>query len=342
MEFTLTSPATPPIQAKSARRQRAAALRPVASPQLSVVVVNYCDWEGTAALARQVLKTPAARRGLVEMVVVDNHSPAARVTRQMRRWPGLSLRRWRRNQGFARAANEGCRLSRGDWFLILNPDVTLPPGFLDEALRLLGELDPRAGIVGFQLHNSDGSPQLSTGPFPTLIGTLARLALPRGRRKYQEVSPAERCEVPWVTGCCLLVRKECLQQLGGFDGKFFLYYEDVDLCRRARAAGWSVWHEPRLCASHHRPLHTRDVSALLRVITRHALLTYAGKHWKPWQARLLARIVRLEAGVRRFWAGWQDNQTDAAAFASLEAIARALVHGRERQAQRRLRALVRP
>lgn len=342
MDLLGAKPSFPPPVPQPQRRQRRAALRPsVATPRLSLVIVNYCDWEGTAALARQVLRTPQARRGLVEVVVVDNHSPAHRLTRRMRRWPGLSLRRWRRNQGFARAANEGCRLSRGDWFLILNPDVSLPLDFLDRVLPLLDEVEPRVGVVGCRLHNSDGTPQLSSGPAPTFAGTLLRLTLPRARRKYAAVAGEARCAVPWVTGCCLLVRKECLRELGGFDPRYFLYYEDVDLCRRAAAAGWTVCFEPRLSAVHHRPLHSRPVPAYLRVLTRHALLTYAARHWPVWQGRLLARLVRVEAGVRCWWARWHGKQADEKCFATLERIGRALTHGRRRRARHHLLDLVR-
>src|ERR1700724_852752 len=87
---------------------------------------------------------------------------------RLRRADGVSLRRWRSNRGFARAVNEGCRLSRGDWLLLLNPDMTLEPGFLDKALYRAEELvraNPEAGIVGFGLANADGSRQLSAGPF---------------------------------------------------------------------------------------------------------------------------------------------------------------------------------
>src|SRR5262249_6075969 len=143
---------------------------PARAPRLSVVIVNYCQWPGTAALARQLLTAEPARRGDVEVVVVDNHSPPHRLMARLRRRPGVSLRRWGRNRGFARAVNEGCRLSRGDWFLLLNPDVTVPEGFAQGVLRLIDDLagEPRAGVVGFQLRNGDGTQQLSAGPFPTL------------------------------------------------------------------------------------------------------------------------------------------------------------------------------
>jgi N-acetylglucosaminyl-diphospho-decaprenol L-rhamnosyltransferase len=194
--------------------------RQVLEPRLSIVVVNYRQWEKTFEMVRQLLTTAALRSGAAEIIIVDNHSPTHPLARKLRRLPGVALRRWDRNHGFARAVNEACRLSRGDWFLLLNPDMTLSSGFLDGVLGLTNQLEadaPRAGIVGFHLRNSDGSQQLSTGPFPTLFSTLARLALPRSRRKYQVPRSPERSPVPWVTGCCLLLRRSCLLELEGLD-----------------------------------------------------------------------------------------------------------------------------
>jgi GT2 family glycosyltransferase len=311
---------------------------------LSAVVVNYRQWQGTAALARQVLATAPGREGAVEVMVVDNHSPAHRLARRLRRRPGVSLRRWGTNRGFARAVNEGCRLSRGQWLLLLNPDVTLPAGFVEAVLKLADDLEqtePRTGIIGFGLRNRDGSRQLSAGAFPTLARTLAGLFLPRRRRKYRVERSPQRCRVPWVTGCCLLVRRACLEDLGGLDDDFFLYYEDVDLCRRAGARGWSVWYEPALEAVHHRPLHTRAVPPYLRAVTRHSLLTYARKHWPCWQFRLLAGIVALEAGLRRWWTRRRGDAEAAGCFDQMGALAADLARGRPARARRRLQRLVR-
>src|SRR5882724_2400013 len=100
------------------------------NPVLSVVIVNYRQWRNTARLTRQLLDSAAGRAGAAEVVVVDNHSRAHPLRRKLRRTEGVSLRRFGRNRGFARGVNEGCRLSRGAWLLLLNPDVTVPPGFL--------------------------------------------------------------------------------------------------------------------------------------------------------------------------------------------------------------------
>jgi GT2 family glycosyltransferase len=305
-------------------------VEPKEPPRLSVVIVNYHQWGETADLVRQLGRSTCLSSGKAEVVVVDNHSPANPIAGWLRRRRGVSLRRWSSNRGFARGVNEGCRLSQGNWFLLLNADMTVREGFLDGVLALSQHLEnerPGAGIVGFQLRNPDGSRQLSTGPFPTLVGTFTRLVLPRSRRKYRVIRTRKLTQVPWVTGCCLLVRRECLQDLGGFDQDYFLYYEDVDLCLRARQRGWTVWYEPGLRVTHHRPLHARAIAAPIRVLSRHSLLTYAAKHWPRWQFQVLIRIVRAEGWVRRRWKQWKEDIQKAAQYAVLEAIATDLDQG---------------
>jgi len=262
----------------------------------------------------------------------------------LRRLSHVSLRRWGQNRGFARAVNEGCRLSQGQWFLLLNPDVSLPDDFLDKAVQLAEELEarePRTGIVGFKLRNCDGSRQLSSGPFPTLASTLAGLLMPRAKRKYRRVHGRKRCRVPWVTGCCMLVKRACFRQLGGLQSDFFLYYEDVDFCRRARQQGWHVCYEPNLRAVHHHPLHSRRVSAPMRMLVRHALLTYAKKHWPSWQFRVLGGMVGVEAAVRQQLSRWKGNVPAAGVFKELVALTRDLLHDDPPSARRRLLRVLR-
>src|SRR5262249_37764556 len=124
----------------------------VAVPVLSIVIVNYRQWRNTARLAPQLLDSPAGRTGASELVIVDNHSPNDRMRAKLRRTAGVSLRRFGCNYGFARGVNEGCRLSRGEWLLLLNPDVTVAPGFLDAVFAYAERLAkdaPRAGVIGF-------------------------------------------------------------------------------------------------------------------------------------------------------------------------------------------------
>ncbi len=336
-----TRPAAAPVGAPHHPRVVRA---PEVLPRLSVLIVNYRHWNDTARLVRQLRQGRAIQEGAAEVVIVDNHSPVSRVASSLRRCPGVALRRWSHNRGFARAVNEGYRLSQGDWLLLLNPDVTVPAGFLEGVLSVaerLASSDSRAGVLGFQLLNPDGSRQASSGPFPSLISTLMGLAWPRSKRKYFCLAPRKRRRVPWASGCCLLVRRDCLRDLQGLDTDFFLYYEDVDLCRRARAHGWSVWFEPALCVTHHRPLHRRPVPAHLRFLTRHALLTYATKHWPAWQAGLLAGIIRLEATTRRWWAALWGHSLTATLFRELGELASDMARRKTNEAQRRLGRVLR-
>jgi GT2 family glycosyltransferase len=309
-----------------------------------VIIVNYRQWEETEQLVGQLQGSGAVRRGAAEIMIVDNHSPAHPLMKRLRRRRGVSLRRWGRNHGYARGVNEGCRLSQGDWVLLLNPDISVAPDFLDQVVALADSLtkeDPRAGVIGFHLRNADGTKQLSAGRFPTLLGTLAGLVQPRARRKYRPVFSQKRCRVPWVTGCCLLVRRDCLKQLNGFDEDFFLYYEDVDFCRRAREQGWTVWYEPNVRVVHYRPLHSRAVPAHLRVCTRHALLTYCAKHWSTWHFLAMAGVVSAEAWFRQRLARWNGDSEAEQHFRRLGELTYHLVGGQPRVARRRLDACVR-
>jgi N-acetylglucosaminyl-diphospho-decaprenol L-rhamnosyltransferase len=343
-------PPTPDAQLPAPRPvpapPRAPRKAPPKAPVLTVVVVNFCQWRNTARLVRQLRRSVACRTGTAGVVVIDNHSPSHPLARRVRRLPGVTVRRTRRNLGFARAVNHGCRLTdsapaHGRWVLLLNPDVTVPDGFLDDVLASLEATtaaDPRAGVVGFRLRNPDGTGQASAGPFPTLASTVRGLFLPRSRRKCRHHDGPGRRQVPWVTGGCLLVRRDCLAAVGGLDENFFLYYEDVDFCWRAWAGGWSVWYDPTLDVVHHWPLHARRVPAPLRLMTRHALLTYARKHWPAWQSAVLGGLIRSEAAARRLLAGVRGDRLSAACYTELGLLVGDVRRGRADDARYRLTA----
>ena len=178
------SPAPEPSTRAPARRAAQARLR---QAELAVVVVNFCQWRNTARLVTQLRRSHAVRTGTAEIVVVDNHSPFHPVVRKLHKLSGVTIRRYSRNHGFARAVNRGAKTAREHpgrhpaecpWVLLLNPDVTVPDGFIDEALAVaqrLSETDRTAGVVGFRLRNRDGTGQASAGPFPTLFNTVAGL-----------------------------------------------------------------------------------------------------------------------------------------------------------------------
>ncbi|AMV25766.1 N-acetylglucosaminyl-diphospho-decaprenol L-rhamnosyltransferase [Gemmata sp. SH-PL17] len=307
--------------------------------ELAVVVVNFCQWQNTARLVRQLRRSAVVRTGAAQIQIIDNGSPAHPLAARVARLRGVSVRRYDANLGFAAAVNRGCRQSTGPWVLLLNPDITVPDGFLDDVLgrAARGDLPADVGVIGFRLLNRDGSPQPSTGPFPSLGRTLAGLCLPRARRKCHVNRRTVQSPVEWATGGCLLVRRECFEQLNGLDESFFLYYEDVDFCRRAAANGWQVWFDPALQVTHHWPLHARRVPPPLRLVTRHALLTYTRRHWSGWQARLLSSAVWAEAGARQLWAKVRGDSDAARCFDQMRRLVSDVAVGRQQEAAERIR-----
>jgi GT2 family glycosyltransferase len=306
---------------------------------LAVVVVNFCQWQNTARLVRQLQRSAAVRTGAAEIRVIDNGSPPHPLAGRVGRMRGVSVRHFDRNLGFAAGVNRGCRLTDGPWVLLLNPDVTVPDGFLDDVLVAAARAEPSAdvGVIGFRLLNRDGTPQPSAGPFPTFLRTLAGLVLPRDQRKCRPNPGDARRRVEWATGGCLLVRRACLERLGGLDESFFLYYEDVDFCRRAGAGGWEVWFDPGLEVTHHWPLHARRVPPPLRLVTRHALLTYARRHWAGWQAGLLSAAVWAEAAGGQLMALARGESEAARCFGQLRKLVWDVAADRTREAGERIR-----
>lgn len=309
-----------------------ARLRPTA-PDLAIVIVNFNSWADTARLVGSLSGELATLGGRCEVVVVDNASDDPPP-------PGIDARSGIRvvfrpdNGGFAAGVNTGWRSTPARWLLLLNPDVVAGPGLLGRVLGRIEAMErgpgegPAPGIVGFGLRNEDGSRQHSVGAFPTLWGCVRESFRPRSRRKYWPLSRTGPGPVPWVTGACMLVRSEVLGQLGGMDEEFFLYHEEVSLCRSARDAGWGVAFDDGAEVAHLRPLQSREVSPKLRVVTRHSKLLYFLKHRPRWEFAALSRIVAVEAVLRGMAAGIGGREAESRAWSAVGRIARELGPGR--------------
>jgi GT2 family glycosyltransferase len=162
------------------------------------------------------------------------------------------------NLGFGHGCNVGWRHGRSEFVLFLNPDAEMAAASVQRLAEKLGE-DPATGIVGPKIVNENGAVDFSIRRFPRLTSTYAQAlfvhrVLPRAAwvdevvrdtSSYRVAGPAE-----WLSGACLLVRRDLLERLGGFDEGFFMYCEDKDLCRRAWAAGYAVVFEPAAVATH--------------------------------------------------------------------------------------------
>lgn len=234
--------------------------------KLSILILNY----KTKGLLKQCLrgiqdcKLPMSH----EVIVVDNHSQDGSVEMVKTHFPRVSMVAARHNRGFAAGMNIGLSRASGEFVMTLNTDVAIFSGAIDALLAYV-ESHPQVGMALPKLINPDGTTQLSCFRFPTAMVPIYRRTFlgttPHAQsiiRHYlmSDWDHKDNRPVGWGLGACLLIRRTAIEQAGLFDERFFLYYEDADLCRRFWQRGWEVhfvasaemvhYHQ-RLSAEHH-------------------------------------------------------------------------------------------
>ncbi len=224
-------------------------------PLLSVVIVSW----NTADLLDQCLRSIAKEVGDTthEVIVVDNGSDDGSADLVRRLWPNTILIVNESNQGYQRANNRGMAAARGERLLLLNADACLLPGSLTILMSNL-DRDNTIGVVAPRLVYPDGSWQRWTaGREPSLVGAFAFfLFLERISRRFADCSlwlysdTAEAFSPDWVSSACLMLRRDTLADTGPMNERFFAYMDDVDLCRLARSAGWTVRYDPAATVMH--------------------------------------------------------------------------------------------
>jgi N-acetylglucosaminyl-diphospho-decaprenol L-rhamnosyltransferase len=300
-------------------------------PRVTAIIVNYNSWPDVARLAAALAQSPEVAAGLCEVVVVDNASDAPPPPGLPA--PGVRLILRGDNGGFAAGVNAGRHAAAAEWLLVLNPDVVPGPDFLARVVERLEHFGRRPegipGVVGFALRNADGTRQPSVGALPSLVRSVWEPLIPRSRRKYQAGWRTRPGPVPWVTGACVLVNARLLAALNGMDEDFFLYYEEVALCRSAAARGYAVEFDPTVEVVHLHPLQQRGISPKLRIITRHSKLLYFRKHLPRCQFVGLSWVVAAESRLRGAWAGIRGRAEERRAWDAIGGLARAMRRGAE-------------
>jgi N-acetylglucosaminyl-diphospho-decaprenol L-rhamnosyltransferase len=302
-------------------------------PTLAILIVNYNSWADVSRLVASLAGSAEVADGRCEVVVIDNASDAPIPVELACPPNGVRTVTRSENGGFAVGVNAGWRTSRARWVLLLNPDVVagndLPGRILERIPRLESRPAGPPAVVGFALRNADGSRQPSVGTEPTFWRCLREAFIPRSRRKYQADRRAKPGSVPWVTGAFALVDTALLRVLGGMDEDFFLYYEEVALCRSASDVGRGVEYDPTVEVVHLRPLQSREVSPRLRVITRHSKLLFFRKHRPRWEFLALSWVVSVESAIRSLWSWARRHPEHYRAWVTIRRLARAMRRGVE-------------
>lgn len=183
-----------------------------------------------------------------EVIVVDNGSQDGSGTEVEKAFPSVHLIQNEKNQGFAKAVNQGLQKASGEYILLLNPDTQVKHGTVKQLVSFL-DSHPKVGIGGAQLLNLDGSKQNSIANFPSLSTELLNKSFLRWlfKNKFpgKDRTYCEPIEVDSVIGACMIIRKEAIDQVGPLDEDYFLFLEETDWCYRMKKAGWKVYHIPQ-------------------------------------------------------------------------------------------------
>ena len=222
-----------------------------------------------------------------ELLVVDNNSDDGTAEAIRREFPSVRLLQTGANLGFSGGVNAGLKRGAGDYALVLNPDTEARPGAV-AAMRRLLDADAVVGVVAPRLVYPDGRPQPSRRRFPRLdtlfVESTPLQALPAAapilRRFYcADSSDKHVQQVDWAVGACLMLRMAALEEVGAFDGSFFMYSEEVDLCLRAAKLGWQVVYEPAAMVVHHEAKSSDQVPASRLLHFHQSRVSYAAKHF---------------------------------------------------------------
>jgi hypothetical protein len=268
-------------------------------PILSIVIVSWNTRDLLAHCLASVFAQQDEKGGGLglEVLVVDNASGDGSPEMVRDQFPQVHLLQNPDNPGFAAANNQGIRQCHGDYILLLNPDTIVKPGALATLVKFMDE-HPQAGAAGARLLNADGSLQESCYPRPTLgrefwrlfhLDRIIPLAIyPMWRWPLDSPRP-----VDVLMGACFLVRRSVFDQIGVWEETYFMYSEEVDLCYRVQAAGWSLVWVPQAEVVHLGGQSTRQVAEKMFLRLYQSKILYFRRHY----GRLAAAGYKIILGM---------------------------------------------
>jgi GT2 family glycosyltransferase len=275
------------------------------TPELAVVIVNYNAGPELAS-ALQSVADEIGSRGW-EAVVVDNASIDGSSDLALVVAPHARVVRNAVNVGFGRGVNQGVAASTAPVILVMNPDCRLEHGAL-AMMRAELEGRQRCAIVGPRVLDPDGSEQGSARGDPDMLtGLFGRTGLLRNLLPSSSVSRrnvvtnGQSATVDWVSGACMLVRRAAFDEVGGFDARYFLYWEDADLCRRLRARGHEIRYVPAATAVH-RVGHSSKTARAASIKAFHeSAYLYYSTHVAPGALNPKRALARMLLAARCWW-----------------------------------------
>ena len=286
--------------------------------ELSIVILSYNAKDLTVACLESVISQ--YKKELIdkeiEIIIIDNNSSdesAPEVLKIKNKISNLALIQNKENMGFARGCNIGANAAKGRYILFLNSDTqVLDRGFLSMTDFL--DKNPQIALLGGKLENNDGSIQPSAGKFYNLVNLIIML-LGLERLGFLRSSPDKIQKVDWVSGACMMVRRNIFEKLNGFDDKLFMYMEDMEICFRAQELGYSTYFYPHLKLKHKSLGSSNRAFAIINIYK--GILHFYKRH-KSYPEYLIAKtllILKAEVlilvGFLTFNSGLRDRYKKA-------------------------------
>jgi GT2 family glycosyltransferase len=251
---------------------------------VSAVIVTYNSREFVAACIESLVRWSTSIR--LEVVVVDNASSDGTADLVARDFPDVRLIRRTSNGGLSVAINEGVMASSGEFVAVLNPDLRFTKDVLGP-LAVYLRAHPDVGAVAPKLLDDDGTLQMSCRRFPghatAIFNRYSLLTRFRPNNRYSsdylmsDFDHASIRDVDWVSGAAVMLPRRVFDEVGGWDPGYFMFNEDVDLCRRLQNVGYRVVYDPDVCVYHH--IGVSKSTSRRMVVERHkSMWRYYRKH----------------------------------------------------------------
>lgn len=221
--------------------------------KLSIIIVSY----NTKDLLEKCLESVYPTTN-TEIIVVDNASSDGTVEMIKKEFPAIKLIENRQNLGFAKAVNQALRQGLGEVFFLLNSDTIVKKDTLNKLLEF--EEKVRPAVIGARMLNPDGSVQGSVFNLPTIKMAFQEFWLSK-KGSFSKYFPTgnQPVEVEAVSGGAMMISKKVVEEIGLFDERYFMYFEDLDYCRKARRAGFKVRYLPKAEVIHEHGVSGRNL-----------------------------------------------------------------------------------
>lgn len=295
-------------------RRSVSTLSKVERVDLSIIIISFNTKKLTHECISSVIKNT---KGIsFEIIVIDNDSKDGSnkmLTALAKKHSFVRIILNHENSGFGKANNQGMKIARGRYLLLLNSDTKVLDDVLTKTVSWMDK-NPKAGIASCALTFPDGTIQGTGGYFPTLVRVATWMTflddipllggLIRPFHPMHGLSPLDtnssffkrQKQMDWLTGAFFMIRREAFKKVGYFDQDYFMYVEEVDYCYRTKKEGWEIWYLPNKKIIHYGGASSTAEFPLVNEIK--GLKTFYKKHMPAWQTGFLRFFLKLGAALR--------------------------------------------